>query len=140
MHRRTGMVIAAMIALTGCGKDSPQPVADLAASPFDGQYKGVVTACDFDQPDTRTTRPLTITVMQGKFSYTWSDLFPIQADITIHPDGSVHGAQTYSINDLAYGQRQTMIVNGRLAGQSLDLQVQGPGCTQTATLTKVGNT
>jgi hypothetical protein len=131
---------AGLLLLAGCGKDIPPSVADLASSPFDGQYKGIVTACDLDKPDNHATRPLTISVMQGKFSYQWSDLFPIQANAVIQADGVIHGSQTYSINTLANGQRQTMTVTGHLVGSTLDLQVQGPGCTQTAILTKIANT
>jgi hypothetical protein len=132
-----GTMILLLAGCGGRGSDSPSPAAEAKPLPFDGEYKGVATACDFDKPDNRSTKPITISVAQHNFAYKWSDLIPVMANATIQPDGSVHGTETYSISSSPDWHRKLMTVNGHIEGNALDLQVQGPGCTQTATLAKV---
>jgi hypothetical protein len=100
---------------------------------YDGVYRGDVTRTRGD--DSICGKPsyqVSYTVVNGQFSIPYDLEHHVGVNLQIQTDGSFSGSQQYMI-----GRRPTQVrATGRIAGNTLQAQIEGEGCGRSYRLTK----
>jgi hypothetical protein len=129
----TRLTIHAVIITAGLACVPLVDVALAANGGYDGVYRGDVTRTRGDDSICgKATFPASYSVVNGQFSIVYDASHHVGVTIEVQTDGSLSGNQRYVV-----GTRQAQVIaKGRIAGNVLDVDVDGLACAHHYHLTK----